>query len=93
MADYQTDKEPIAVKTRKSGAGSTIVLLGIILALIIGLLFATGFWNLDVKDSGSLPEVKVRAEAGQMPDVDVTSKEVIVGTKKTTVEVPTVEVK
>ncbi|WP_245829535.1 hypothetical protein [Sphingomonas dokdonensis] len=63
-----------------------------ILALIAVVLFATGFWSADVKE-GSLPDVDVSAKGGEMPAVDLDSKAVVVGTKKTEVEVPVVGVK
>ena len=63
-----------------------------IAAVIVGILFATGFWSADVKE-GSLPDVDVSAKGGEMPAVDVDSKKLVVGTKKETVEVPTVGVK
>ncbi|MDX3908975.1 MAG: hypothetical protein QHC67_04060 [Sphingobium sp.] len=70
------------------------VLLGIVAAVVlIGIiLFATGFWSADVKE-GALPDVKVSADGGKLPDVDVDSKEVVVGTKKEEIEVPVVGVK
>ncbi|WP_070157712.1 hypothetical protein [Sphingobium phenoxybenzoativorans] len=73
---------------RKSGAGKTLLIVAVVIAAVVGLLFATGFWSADVKE-GALPEVSVKG--GDMPDVDVKSKEVVVGTKETTVDVPKVE--
>ena len=61
-----------------------------IVVLIAIVLFATGFWQADVKE-GALPDVDVTAEGGALPDVDVDSKEVVVGTTNTTIEVPKVE--
>lgn len=87
MAEYQND----AYRTeRKSSAGRTIAIILIVLAVIVGVLFATGFWKADVKE-GSLPDVDVSAKGGSLPDVDVDSKKVVVGTKETTVDVPKVE--
>jgi hypothetical protein len=57
---------------------------------IVAVLFATGFWSADVKE-GDMPEVSVKG--GALPKVDVDSKEVVVGTKKEEIEVPTVGVK
>lgn len=69
-------------------------LLGIVaLVVLIGIiLFATGFWSADVKE-GALPDVKVSADGGKLPDVDVDSKEVVVGTEKKEIDVPVVGVK
>ncbi len=69
---------------------SVWVWVAVIAVVIVGLLFATGFWSADVKE-GDLPEVSVKG--GELPKVDVDSKEVVVGTKKETIDVPTVGVK
>jgi len=70
------------------------VLLGIVAAVVLVgiILFATGFWSADVKE-GALPDVKVSADGGKLPGVDLDSKEVVVGTEKKEVEVPVVGVK
>lgn len=90
MSDYRdgTVRDDVHQKT---GSGGKII-AGILIAalVIVGLLFATGFWSADVKE-GALPSVKVSADGGALPDVDVKSKEVVVGTKSTTVDVPKVE--
>ncbi|PZQ50244.1 MAG: hypothetical protein DI555_23185 [Novosphingobium pentaromativorans] len=82
------------VDTRYDHAGrkgvSVWVWVAVIAVAIGGLLFATGFWSADVKE-GDLPEVSVKG--GELPKVDVDSKEVVVGTKKETIDVPTVDVK
>lgn len=75
---------------RSGGAGRTIAILLIVAAAIAAILFATGFWSAKV-DGGALPSVSVKG--GDMPSVDVDSKEVVVGTKKTTVDVPKIETK
>lgn len=62
-------------------------LLGIIV-LVVVVLFATGFWSADVKE-GALPDVSVKG--GDMPEVDLDSKEVVVGTSNTTIDVPKIE--
>lgn len=77
---------------RHSGFGRVLAIVIVIAALIIGVLFATGFWSADVKE-GALPDVNVSAKGGELPAVDVDSKEVVVGTKKETIDVPTVGVK
>ncbi|KHA63590.1 hypothetical protein [Sphingomonas sp. Ant20] len=84
MSDYRGG-EPVR---QKSGAGKTIVIVLVVIAAIVGVLFATGFWSANVKE-GSLPEFSVKG--GDMPNVDLDSKAVVVGTKKTEVEVPKVK--
>ncbi len=89
MVEY---RDQANVNDRTSSTGRVFIILAIAAALIVGLLFATGFWEADVK-GGALPDVDVSATGGEMPNVDVDSKEVVVGTKKETIDVPTVGVK
>ena len=86
MSDYRTT-DPVVEK--RSGAGRTILIILVVIAVIVGLLFATGFWSANVTKSGALPEVSVKG--GALPKVDVDSKEVVVGTSKKTVDVPKVK--
>lgn len=86
MSDHR-DSQPVR-DTRRSGP-TTIVIVLIAIAVIVGLLFATGFWSANVTKQGALPEVSVKG--GALPKVDMDSKEVVVGTSKTKVEVPKVE--
>lgn len=90
MVEYRDDQGRTVV--RRSGSGKIVAILIAVVALIVAVLFATGFWKADVQE-GSLPNVSVSAKGGSLPDVDVDSKEVVVGTKKTEVEVPVVGVK
>jgi hypothetical protein len=62
-----------------------------VIILVVIVLFATGFWSINQTREGELPDVKVSAEGGQLPAFDADSKEVVVGTTPTTVEVPKVE--
>ncbi|WP_416463816.1 hypothetical protein [Sphingomonas sp. VDB2] len=87
MADHRYDDR---VVVKRSGAGRTIAIVLIVALAIVGVLFATGFWSADVKE-GDMPEVSVKG--GALPKVDVDSKEVVVGTKKEEIDVPTVGVK
>jgi hypothetical protein len=90
MADFKhNENDPNHVKSRKGGM--TIGLIVLAAVVIVGLLFATGFWSADVTKSGALPEVSIKG--GALPNVDLDSKEVVVGTTKTEVEVPTIETK
>jgi beta-lactam-binding protein with PASTA domain len=95
MSDYRTT-DTVVVKRR--GPGTTIAIVLLVIVVIVGLLFATGFWSANVTKSGALPEVSVKG--GALPKVDMDSKEVVVGTSKTkveteteTVDVPTIGVK
>ncbi|MDB5698906.1 MAG: hypothetical protein JWN69_1710 [Alphaproteobacteria bacterium] len=62
-----------------------------VIVLIVIVLFASGFWSVDQTREGALPDVKVSAEGGQLPAFDAQSKEVVVGTTPTTVDVPKVQ--
>ena len=93
MAEYRTtdaNGNPVHVERRRGGAGRTLAIIAIIALVIVGLLFATGFFSMNAK-GGALPQVDVSAKAGALPDVDVDSKKVVVGTKETTVDVPKVK--
>lgn len=76
----------------RSGFGMTLGLIALAIAVLVGLLFFTGFWKADVQ-GGALPTVNVSAEQGRMPTVNVQSKEIVVGTTTKTVDVPKVETK
>lgn len=93
MAEYRTDDTGDRVHVeRRGGAGRIIGIIAVIALVIVGLLFLTGFWRINA-NGGSLPQVKVDARGGSLPNVDVDSKKVVVGTKATTVDVPTVQTK
>ncbi|AJR26206.1 hypothetical protein H5V43_18680 [Sphingobium fuliginis] len=85
--DRYTDDRVVVHKHR---GGRTVAIALIIVLAIVGILFATGFWKADVS-GGDVPEVSVKG--GELPKVDVDSKAVVVGTKKETIDVPTVGVK
>ena len=68
-----------------------LAILAIIVVVVI-ILFATGFWHVNQTEEGALPELDVSAEGGELPAFDVDSKEVVVGTTETNVEVPDIDV-
>jgi preprotein translocase subunit SecF len=92
MAEYRNPDGTTTYVEKRSSTGKVIGLILLAILIVVGILFATGFWSADVK-GGSLPKVNVSAKGGDMPDVDVHSKEVVVGTSKQTVTVPKVETK
>lgn len=87
---YRTTGDTVAVERRGGGLGRTLAILALIALVIVGILFATGFWKLNAT-SGSMPKVNV--EGGSMPKVGVQSDKLVVGTKQTTVDVPKIETK
>lgn len=48
--------------------------------------------DVEQTDEGEMPDVDVTYEAGEMPEYDVDTADVSVGTEETTVEVPDVDV-
>jgi len=90
MADYRNTDGKTATAEPRSNTGMVIGGIVVAILIVVGLLFATGFWSADVK-GGALPTVDVSADGGALPDVDVKSKELVVGTSKTTVDVPKIE--
>ena len=55
MAEYRTDDGTTV--ERRGGAGRTIGIILLVAAVIVAILFATGFWSADVKE-GALPDVE-----------------------------------
>ena len=95
MSDYRnpdgtprTDNQAPYSEPRRSNGGTMIAVVLIAIVAIVGVLFATGFWSAKV-DGGAMPTVSVKG--GDLPSVDVDSKEVVVGTKKTTIDVPKIK--
>ncbi len=64
----------------------------IIRVLGIAAILSTSACDVDQTKEGELPEVEVNASGGQMPEFDVDTPTVNVGTEKKTIEVPTVEI-
>jgi len=91
MAEYRNADGTTTIVEKRSNAGVMIGLIVALAVIIIAVLFLTGFWSAEVKKSGSLPDVHVSAQGGSLPEVDMHSKEVVVGTKPTKVTVPKVE--
>lgn len=87
MAEYRNADGTTTVE-RRGNSGKIIGLILLVALVVVGVLFATGFWSADVK-GGAMPKVAV--EGGALPEVDLDSKEVVVGTSKTTVDVPKIK--
>ena len=93
MAEYRSTDGHIDETPRRSGLGSVLVMVVLVALVVVGVLFATGFFSANVTRDGQMPSVSVKADAGSLPQVDLDSKQVVVGTKPTTVDVPTVQTK
>jgi hypothetical protein len=89
MTEYRNADGTTTRVERKSNTGAIIAGIVVLLLVIVGILFATGFWSADVK-GGAMPDVDVSAKGGEMPKVDMDSKSVVVGTTEKSVEVPKV---
>ncbi|HDZ75699.1 MAG TPA: hypothetical protein ENH55_23650 [Aurantimonas coralicida] len=63
--------------------------VGIIVLLIV-VWFAFTMINVDVTEEGALPEVSV--DGGQLPEAEVTTGDIDIGTEEKTIEVPTIDV-
>ncbi|MFB0872728.1 MULTISPECIES: hypothetical protein [unclassified Sphingobium] len=63
----------------------------VIILLILAGGIATGFIDLQKTQDGRLPEVAIKE--GKLPKYDADVAKVEVGTRKETIEVPTVDVK
>jgi hypothetical protein len=70
----------------------TVLILLAIAALVLLVLFATGFLDVNQTKDAKMPDVNVSAQGGQAPAFDVDAKEVVVGTTETNVSVPDVDV-
>ena len=64
------------------------ILVIAVLVLIAGI--ATGFIDLNTSGQLRAPQVAVSAEGGEVPRVDVQTKELVVGTTEKNIQVPTV---
>ena len=88
MTEYRNNnRRTVIVKKRSGGTIFAIILVAV--AAIVFILFATGFWSANVTKSGAMPEVSVKG--GELPKVDVQSKQIVVGTTKAKVDVPKIK--
>ncbi len=56
-------------------------------------MFALSACDVEKTQEGEMPEVEVTSEGGQLPEYDVETAEVEMGTETRTIEVPTAEIK
>ena len=62
-------------------------------AAAITSMLALSACDVEQTKEGEMPEVKVTSEGGEMPEYDVQTAEVEMGTETRTIEVPTAEIK
>lgn len=74
----------------RSGAGRVIMWVIIVAIAVFVIAWATGFVNF--RTSGSLKAPDVAVTGGEVPSVRMETPDIDVGTRTTTVEVPTVDV-
>lgn len=66
-------------------------IIGIIAAVAV-VAFGIYFFDVDQTEEASLPDVDVTVEGGNMPEFEVESGDIEVGTEEVTVAVPTIDV-
>ena len=67
MPDYRAEDGQTVHVERKSGVGGIVLALIVLAAVVVGLLFATGFFSARVNDSGSLPQKRHLASTAVSP--------------------------
>lgn len=70
--------------------GKAIGAIVAVIVVVVAAYFLFFFVDVDQTQEGELPEVTV--EGGQMPEADVQTGDVEVGSEEVTVDVPTVDV-
>lgn len=96
MAEYDTRRDAagntvVVERERRGGGMGWLVALLIVVALVVAA-FAFGLIDIDQTKSGALPDVKVSADGGKLPEFDAKTADIDVGSKTENVEVPTVSV-
>jgi hypothetical protein len=76
--------------TRNGGLGRAIAIIAVIAVVALALAWVLGLFNVDT--SGRLVAPEVTVEGGEVPNVDVETADIDVGTETTTIEVPTVDI-
>ncbi len=64
----------------------------VVMAVALTATLALGACKVEKTEDGKLPTVDVKADAGKLPEYNVQTAKVNVGTEKKTIEVPTVSV-
>ena len=69
-------------------AGSIIAVIVVAIAIGFGIYFI----DVDQTEEGSMPDVDVSVEGGEMPEFDADVGDIETGTEEVTIEVPTLDV-
>jgi flagellar basal body-associated protein FliL len=77
---------------RRGGGGRTIVIILVVVAVLAVLAYALGLFNVDASGELEAPNVDVAVEGGEVPDVQVETADIDVGTQTETVKLPDVDV-
>lgn len=78
---------------RRGGGGRSIILILVVVAVLAVIAYAMGLFNVDTSGELEAPDVDVTASGGEVPDVQVETADVDVGTQTETVKLPDVDVK
>ena len=92
MAEFRVKPEPNADKRAKFGARGVVSITGGFLALLFGLLFASGYWNENARRTDTSPRINVRVVGAPLPGVVVEQVQAGAGTMKLPVDPPTADV-
>lgn len=74
----------------RSGSGRVILVVVLVALVLLAIAWAAGLFQVNTDGQLKAPEVNV--EGGSVPDVNVETADIDVGTKTETIEVPTVDV-
>lgn len=72
--------------------GRTILIILVVLIVLAFIAYALGLFNVDSSGEVEMPEVDVSAEGGEVPDVQVETGDIDVGSEEVEMEVPTLDV-
>ncbi len=76
----------------RGGGSRTIVIILVVVAVLAVLAYALGLFNVDASGDLKAPDVDVAVEGGEMPNLQVETADIDVGTRTETVELPEVNV-
>ncbi|MBT8417827.1 MAG: hypothetical protein KJO42_10335, partial [Silicimonas sp.] len=67
-------------------------IIAAVIAAVAVVAFGIYYFDVDQTQDASLPDVDISVEGGEMPEYDVETGDVDVGTEEVTIQVPTVDV-